>query len=53
LHLAKGGELACFEMGSTIVLILDARWAARLRPELLADSSALSVRLGLDLLRLS
>jgi phosphatidylserine decarboxylase len=49
LHLPKGGELACFEMGSTIVLILDAQWAARLRPELLADTAAKSVRLGLDL----
>jgi phosphatidylserine decarboxylase len=51
LRLSKGGELACFEMGSTIVLILDVRWAARLRPELLADSAPTPVRLGLDLLR--
>jgi phosphatidylserine decarboxylase len=49
LPLAKGAELACFEMGSTIVLILDARWAARLRPELLADTASVPVRLGLDL----
>lgn len=53
--LAKGAELACFEMGSTIVLVLDARWAARLRADLLADGAgdegpaSLTVRLGQDL----
>jgi phosphatidylserine decarboxylase len=50
LHLPKGGDLACFEMGSTIVLILDAHWAARLRPELLEGTGAMPVRLGTDLL---
>jgi phosphatidylserine decarboxylase len=44
--LTKGGDLACFEMGSTIVLVLDAEWAARLRPGLLDDSAPLPVRLG-------
>jgi hypothetical protein len=38
-------------MGSTIVLILDARWAARLRPELIEGTGATPVRLGADLLR--
>ncbi len=46
LSLAKGDDLACFEMGSTIVLVLDAAWAARLRPELLADDAPVPVRLG-------
>jgi phosphatidylserine decarboxylase len=46
LPLAKGGDLACFEMGSTIVLVLDAAWAARLRPGLLDDSTPVPVRLG-------
>jgi phosphatidylserine decarboxylase len=53
LRLAKGAELACFEMGSTIVLILDARWAARLKPGLLEEAGAVTVpvtvRLGLGL----
>jgi phosphatidylserine decarboxylase len=44
--LVKGGDLACFEMGSTIVLVLDAFWTARLRPGLLDDSTPVPVRLG-------
>ena len=44
--LSKGGDLACFEMGSTIVLVLDAAWAARLRPGLLEDATPVPVRLG-------
>jgi phosphatidylserine decarboxylase len=47
--LRKGDDLGCFEMGSTIVLVLDARWAARVRAGLLdADGGALTVRLGDD-----
>ncbi len=46
LAVAKGGDLACFEMGSTIVLVLDAAWAARLRPDLLASDAPVPVRLG-------
>jgi phosphatidylserine decarboxylase len=46
IPLSKGGDLACFEMGSTIVLVLDAAWAARLRPGLLDDSTPVPVRLG-------
>jgi phosphatidylserine decarboxylase len=49
LRLPKGGELACFEMGSTIVLVLDAAWTARLRPDLLLSSEPVTVRLGQDL----
>lgn len=49
VRLDKGAELACFEMGSTIVLVLDAAWTARLRPGLLAESGARTVRLGQDL----
>lgn len=48
VSLEKGGELACFEMGSTIVLVLDAYWAARVKPEILSGSEALPVRLGED-----
>jgi phosphatidylserine decarboxylase len=48
LRLGKADELACFEMGSTIVLVLDAAWTARLRPDLLTSTEALTVRLGQD-----
>jgi phosphatidylserine decarboxylase len=48
LALDKGGELACFEMGSTIVLVLDAVWAARLASAWLADTAPRPVRLGQD-----
>jgi len=48
LTLDKAAELACFEMGSTIVLVLDAAWTAKLRPGLLADSTPVTVRLGQD-----
>jgi phosphatidylserine decarboxylase len=51
LALDKAAELACFEMGSTIVLVLDAAWTARLKPELLAGEDPLTVRLGEDLAR--
>ncbi len=47
--LAKAAELACFEMGSTIVLVLDAAWTARLQPGLLDDTEPQTVRLGQDL----
>jgi phosphatidylserine decarboxylase len=46
LRLAKGGDLACFGMGSTIVLMLDARWAARLRAGLPAVAEPAAVRCG-------
>lgn len=49
LALEKAAELACFEMGSTIVLVLDAAWAARLRPGLLEGREPVTVRLGQDL----
>jgi phosphatidylserine decarboxylase len=52
IKLAKGDDLACFEMGSTIVLVLDAAGAALLRPELLAGpegaSAPLPVLFGSD-----
>jgi len=48
LALEKGAELACFEMGSTIVLVLDAAWTTRLRPGLLDGNDPLPVRLGQD-----
>jgi phosphatidylserine decarboxylase len=48
LMLEKAAELACFEMGSTIVLVLDQAWTAKLRPELLASTQAEIVRLGQD-----
>jgi len=48
LRLGKGDELACFEMGSTIVLVLDAAWTARLRPGLLTSADPVTVRLGQD-----
>jgi phosphatidylserine decarboxylase len=48
LRLAKGDDLACFEMGSTIVLVLDATGAALIRPELLAGRDPLTVLLGAD-----
>lgn len=49
LALDKAAELACFEMGSTIVLVLDAAWTARLKPGLLAGTEPVTVRLGQDL----
>ncbi len=49
LRLSKGDDLACFEMGSTIVLVLDAAWTARLQPGLLEGAAPIPVRLGLDL----
>ncbi|HLU70108.1 MAG TPA: archaetidylserine decarboxylase [Fibrobacteria bacterium] len=49
LALEKAAELACFEMGSTIVLVLDAAWTARLRPGLLEGTDPVTVRLGQDL----
>lgn len=52
LTLEKAAELACFEMGSTIVLVLDAAWTARLKPGLLAGTDPVVVRLGEDLARL-
>jgi phosphatidylserine decarboxylase len=48
LRLAKGDDLACFEMGSTIVLVLDAAGAALIRPELLAGRDPMTVLLGVD-----
>ncbi len=49
LTLEKAAELACFEMGSTIVLVLDKAWTARLRPGLLDGTDPVPVRLGQDL----
>jgi phosphatidylserine decarboxylase len=49
LLLGKAAELACFEMGSTIVLVLDAAWTAQLRQGLLDSTDAQTVRLGQDL----
>lgn len=49
VHLDKAAELACFEMGSTIVLVLDAAGAARLRPGLLDSTEPVAVRMGEDL----
>lgn len=46
--LRKGDDLGCFEMGSTIVLVLDAQWAARVRAGLLDATDPLTVRLGED-----
>ena len=48
LALAKGAELGCFEMGSTVVLILDSKWAARLKPGL-QGSESLPMRVGTEL----
>jgi phosphatidylserine decarboxylase len=48
LALSKAAELACFEMGSTIVLVLDAAWTARLKPGLLDSTDPVTVRLGQD-----
>jgi phosphatidylserine decarboxylase len=48
LHLHKGDDLACFEMGSTIVLVVDAAGAALIKPELLAGRDPLTVLLGDD-----
>ena len=47
LRLDKGGDLGCFEMGSTVVVVLDARWASQLR---LKDPDApVPMRMGLEL----
>lgn len=48
IKLAKGDDLACFEMGSTIVLVLDAAGAALIRPDLLAGRDPLPVLFGAD-----
>lgn len=52
-QLGKGDELARFEMGSTVVLLLDAAWSSRLRPEILAGDASVPVpapvRLGADM----
>ncbi len=47
-RLEKGGDLGCFEMGSTVVLVLDAAWASRLKNEL-RGSDSVTVRVGMDL----
>ena len=48
VRLSKGAELACFEMGSTIVLVLDLVGAELLRPGLLDAADAVPVRMGED-----
>ena len=48
LRLRKGDDLGCFEMGSTVVLVLDARWAARLRQEY-ATGASIPIRVGMEL----
>lgn len=47
-RLEKGAELGCFEMGSTVVLIVDATFASRLINELRGDAPV-PMRVGLDL----
>jgi len=65
VRLEKGGELGCFEMGSTVVLIVDAAWASRLKKELSVSTSTnevlgvnavlepIPMRVGVDLVDLS
>ena len=48
LTVSKGGDLGCFEMGSTVVLILDAKWAARLKRNLHGEEPV-PMRVGVDL----
>ncbi len=48
LNLAKGDDLGCFEMGSTVVLVLDALWTSLLKNELKGDAP-LPMKVGTDL----
>ncbi len=48
LRLDKGADLGCFEMGSTVVMILDAGWARRVRAEIFG-SKPMPVHVGMDL----
>ena len=49
LRLVKGSELGCFEMGSTVVMVLDSSWASRLKNGLLGESP-IQMHVGMDLL---
>ncbi|HAO99927.1 MAG TPA: phosphatidylserine decarboxylase [Fibrobacteres bacterium] len=49
LQVSKGQDIGCFEMGSTVVLVLDAYWAERTRQDLLQGHESLPVRMGMGL----
>ncbi len=50
LHLEKGSGFGCFAMGSTVVLVLDADWTPRVRPEWWSAAAAtLSVGMNFSL----
>ena len=48
LRLSKGAELGCFEMGSTVILILDAAMASKWKKEL-QGIDPIPMRVGTDL----
>lgn len=48
LKLAKGDDLGCFEMGSTVVLVLDPFWTSHLRNGLKGEEP-LPMKVGTDL----
>ncbi len=48
LYMEKGQDMACFEMGSTVVVILDSRWTSRLNRSKLGEGS-IPIQVGAEL----